>query len=592
MRAKRTAQVYRKILVSLLILVLAAFGAYRAADALQYSLFTYQSPLSVIQVLPGDPMLPLTQRVVVVIVGGLGYDASRSVDMPNLETLLETGASARMTSQPPTYPLPAWTALLTGVWPDLNNAPVLNAKAADQRPIAFDHLFAAARDADQRTAIVGFEGWGTLLPADAADAAFYTSGEDAVADGRVAEAALNLIADPQYDLVLIYFSQVDAAGQAEGINSVAYASAARQIDNHLRQVIRLVDMSNSALIVTSDHGLTEDGRLGGSETDLTQAPFVMIGQNIIPGVYSSVHQVDLAPTVAALLGVRLPAVTQGRPLYEMMQLDEETLTRGQLQVAEQKVALGDAYMIVIGEDGLSQATHQDLISAQQAALNGNQAGALELANLVGDEASAEMAAARAARVAGERLPRLGLVIVGLLVALLFFWGRRGPNTLVSIIGGSLAVGIYYGLYRLGGYTFSLSSVSNTDLFVTTLVRYAVIGLVGGGVLVLFGLLYQDERIWSAALVAGYDFGLYAIFLAALPAVIGFWQHGATIRWYLPDLGLTLLHFVALVQVGVLALLAIPLPWLVALITWGTGRWRTYSEARVRAWDPIARLRRR
>ena len=86
MRAKRTAQAYRKILVSLLILVLAAFGAYRAADALQYSLFTYQSPLSVIQVLPGDPMLPLTQRVVVVIVGGLGYDASRSVDMPNLET--------------------------------------------------------------------------------------------------------------------------------------------------------------------------------------------------------------------------------------------------------------------------------------------------------------------------------------------------------------------------------------------------------------------------------------------------------------------------------------------------------------------------
>ena len=74
-------------------------------------------------------------------------------------------------------------------------------------------------------------------------------------------------------------------------------------------------------------------------------------------------------------------------------------------------------------------------------------------------------------------------------------------------------------------------------------------------------------------------------------MVGYWQHGATIRWYLPDLGLTLLHFVALVQVGVLALLAIPLPWLIALVTWGIGRWRTYNEVRVRAWDPIARLRR-
>jgi hypothetical protein len=318
----------------------------------------------------------------------------------------------------------------------------------------------------------------------------------------------------------------------------------------------------------------------------------MIGQNVIPGVYSSVYQVDLAPTVAALLGIRLPAVAQGRPLYEMMQPDEETLTRGQLQVAKQKVALGDAYMMVMGEDGLSQATYQDLISAQQASLDGNQAGALELARLVGDEASAEMAAAKAARIARERLPRLALVVVGILVALLFFWGRRGPNTLVSIIGSGLAIAIFYGLYRLGGYTFSLSSVADTELFFTTVARYAVIGFLGGGVLVLIGLLYRDERSWSSALITGYDFGLFAVFLAALPAMVGFWRHGATIRWYLPNLGLTLLHFVALVQVGVLAFLAIPLPWLVALVTWGIGRWRTYSEARMRAWDPIARLRRR
>lgn len=585
-------QKYGNILLSLLILAAAAVGAYRGADALQYSLFTYQSPLSVTEVAPGQRMPPQVQRVVVVVIGGLGYQATQALDMPNLETLLEVGASASMISRPPTYPLPAWTTLLTGLWPELNNAPIMETKATASRPLAFDHLFAAARDAGLRTAMAGFEGWEPLLPADTVDASFYTSAEDVLADAQVAQAALNFIADERYHLIWAYFSQADSAGRTEGGGSIAYANAARQVDNHLRQIIRLVDMTNSVLIVTADHGLLDDGGLGGREQELTQLPFVMIGQHIVPGAYSRMRQVDLAPTVAALLGTRLPAAAQGRPLYEMMQLEEEPLTRGQLQLAEQKVALGNAYLRVMGEDGVSQATGQDLINAQQALQNGNQAGALELARLVADEAAAEMGAVKLARIAREKLPRLGATAIGLLVSLLFFLARRKSISLISFVAAGVAVATYYGLYRLRGYTFSLSTLGDTDVFVTTIVRHAIIGSATGGALLIVGLLYRDERRWSVAITTGYDYGLLAIFLSALPALFAYWQHGATIRWYLPDLGLTLLHFLALVQVGVLAPLTIPLPWFVALVAWGIGRWRTYSESRVRELDPMARLRRR
>jgi hypothetical protein len=581
---------YARIVLSLLILAAAAVGAYRGANALQQSVVTYRSPLSMARVPLGELMPAQTQRVVVVVIGGLGYAATRSLDMPNLEALLEAGASALMISRPPTYSPPAWTAMVTGVWPELNDAPILKTEASDLRPIALDQLFAAAHDAGLRTAIAGPEGWKRLLPAGTPDASFYTPQEDAIADGQVAQAALTFIGDSQYDLVLVYFSQVRAAGRASGVDSPAYANAAWQVDSHLRQITRLLNLSGSVLIVTSDHGLTQDGRWGGGEAALTQLPFVMIGQSILPGDYSPVRQIDLAPTMAALLGTRLPAAAQGRPLYEMMQPDAETLTRGQLQLATQKVALGDAYLMQTGEDGLSQATHQDLVGAQQTLLNGNQAGALQLAKLVAEEATAEVASARANRIAGERLWRLAGVVTGLLLSLLFFWAWRGPNSLANISGGGTAVAIYYGLYRLGGYTLSLSVVGDPDLFVTILVRYAVIGLAGGGLLVLVWLLYQDERRWSAALIAGYDYGLFAAFLSALPALVGYWQHGATVRWYLPDAGLTLLHFTALIQVGVVALLALVLPWLIALVAWGVGRWRAHSEARAQAWDPIARLR--
>jgi hypothetical protein len=590
--ARHAMKKYVSVFLSLLILAAVAVGAYRAADALQYSLFTYQSPLLTLQVEPGERVPPLTQRVVIVVIGGLGRAAARSLDMPNLETLVGASASAPMMSQPPTFPLSAWTTLLTGAWPELNNAPILKASRANHRPVSFDHLFAAAHEAGLRTSIAGYEGWESLVPTDTVDASVYASRQDAISDAQVAQAALEFIADPQYDLIWVYFGQVNAAGRAEGTGSAAYASAARQVDSYLRQIVRSVDTSRSVLVVTSDHGLTEDSRLGGGEPELTSLPFVMMGQNIIPGVYSPMHQIDVAPTVAALLGTRLPAVAQGHPLYEMMQLDEETLTRGQLQLATQQVTLGDAYVRVMGGDGLGQAIHQDLESTQQALLDGNQAGALELATLISEEAVAEMASAKATRSASGRVRRLLVAAVGLSLALLVFWGKRGPHTLVSIIGGGVAVATYHILYRLGGYTFSLSAIDTIDTFVAGLVRYAVVGAMGGGLVLLIGLIYQDERHWPAAIAAGYDYGLYAVFLAVLPAVIGFWEHGATIQWYLPDLKYTVLQFMALVQVTIVALVAILLPWIVAPLVWGVGRWRTYSEARTQAWDPMTRLRRR
>ncbi|GAB4534793.1 MAG: hypothetical protein Kow0063_18270 [Anaerolineae bacterium] len=583
---------YGSILLSLLVLAAIAVGAYRAADTLQYSLFTYQSPLTATQVPPGEGTSPKTDRVVVVVMGGLGRIAARSVDMPNLEALYEAGASAPMISLPPTCPFPAWATLLTGAWPELNGAPILKDRTTGQHPIVFDHLFSAAHDAGLRTAIAGHTGWASLLPADTIDASVFTAQEDAIADAQVAKAALEFIANPQYNLIWVYLSQMDAVGRAEGTGSAAYASAALQVDNHLRQIIRSVDTSQSVLIVTSDHGLTEEGRLGGSEPELTELPFGMIGHNIIPGLYSPIQQTDLAPTIAALLGIRLPAIAQGRPLYEMMQLETEALTLGQLQSAAQKVALGDAYVRIMGQNGLVQPIHQDLDRAQQAMLSGNQAGALELAELINREVVAEMSSARAAHIARQRGPRLAIATIGLLSCLLFLWARRGPNTLLCIIGGSAAPVLFYSLYRLGGYDLSFNAIDSIDLFVPMVVRYAAIAMIGGELLLLVGLLYRDERRWPETLKAGYDYGFYAVLLAALPALFGFWKNGTAVRWYLPDLDLIVVQFVALICVSVVAVLAIPLSWMTALLVWGVGRWRTHAEARARAWDPMARLRRR
>ena len=118
----------RYVILAPLILIAIAFGAYRWAHTLQRSVAEYTSPLAGSPVHPGEPLPPLTQRVVIIVVSGISYEAAMQADMPIFHTLRRAGASAPMVSRPPTYWQSARTTLMTGVWPDLNNAAVIDSR--------------------------------------------------------------------------------------------------------------------------------------------------------------------------------------------------------------------------------------------------------------------------------------------------------------------------------------------------------------------------------------------------------------------------------------------------------------------------------
>ena len=588
----------RYVILAPLILIAIAFGAYRWAHTLQRSTAEYTSPLAGSPVHPGEPLPPLTQQVVIIVVSGISYEAAMEADMPIFHTLRRAGASAQMVSRPPTYWQSAWTTLMTGVWPDLNNAAVIDSRgdsriAPTLRPITLDHIAAAARDAGLRTAVSGSATWEGLLPADTVDATFYAADGGVVGDGQVVQAALGFIADPRYNLILVHLTQLEEAGRAAGTDSGAYAGAARQIDSHLRQITRQMDLAQSVLMVTSDVALLEDGTSAGGEAKPPDLPFVMAGQNVIVGAFSPVRQVVLAPTVALFLGTRLPAAAQGAPLYDLLHLDEEMVTLSHIQLAAQSTALGEAYVTAIGYDGVSHVIHQDLAVAHQTFLEGNQAGALETARLVTEEVTAEMAQAKATRIKSEQVPRLAISILGLLLPLLFFWSRRPPRALLSILAALLTVSVFYGLYWLEGHRFSLSDIAgDAGIYAPSVARDAIAGLAVGGLFVMAGLIHGDRHRWLPTVSTGYDYGLLAVYLSAMPILVAYWHHGAAIRWYLPDLRLIDLHAIALRQVTIVASVSVFLPWLIGLALWVMGQWHQRAGARTQEWDPIAYLRRR
>ncbi len=584
---------YHTLIVSPLVLLAIAFGAYRWADVLQRSMLAYRSPLAGVAIDAGEPLAAHTNRVVLVVVSGISYQQSVVQDMPVWQSLASIGASAPMTVLSPAYWPSVWTTLLTGAWPELNDAPLLDVVVSGVRPISLDNLLAAAKDAGLRVAVAAAADRAPLFVDAGADETFFAQEGGVSGDAQVAEAALEFISDQRLNLIVVHLNQPAETGQAQGVGSRAYAGALRQIDSYLRQITRQMNLSDSVLMVASDGALLRDGRPAGGQADLPELPLVIVGQHVIAGIYSPVRLVDVAPTVSALLGTRLPSVAQGNPLSDMLQTEERTLSSIELLVAAQMVALADAYIAAIGQPESNQLAHQDLEIAVRSLHGGNHAGSFEVARLATNETEEQMVLARATRAAAGQKPRLAPLMLGLVIPLVLLWARRPPRLVLSVVGGLVALGVFYGLYLLEGNTFSYGDALGAGTGSSMLLaRNAAVGLTLGTLLLVIGILSDDQRRWLPAVSTAYGYGLVVCYLSLIPVLFAYWQHGAWISWRVPDPTLAAMHGLALHQLGIVAVMAAVLPWFIGAAAWGVGRRRARAaDRRARVWDPIAHLRR-
>ncbi|MGE5590151.1 MAG: hypothetical protein ACM3ZA_05985, partial [Bacillota bacterium] len=108
------------------------------------------------------------------------------------------------------------------------------------------------------------------------------------------------------------------AALAAGGNSQAYLSAASLADGQIAQLLKSINLRETTVLVTADHGVTAAGGSGGGEPEVRQVLLVAAGKGILPGRFPDAQGEDLAPTLAALLGLAPPAGAAGRPLVDML----------------------------------------------------------------------------------------------------------------------------------------------------------------------------------------------------------------------------------------------------------------------------------
>jgi len=544
------------LLVRIALLLVIAWGSNLWLVRVRDSVHNHRSVLTG-QPSLNDPTNPLVQQVVVVLIGGLRYDAS--FEMPFLNTLREQGLDARCTGDYPSYSQSAWTTLISGAGPEISDAPLVNLPYEQLSFLTVDGLFTEAKRANLTTALVGFHWWERMIPEQVVDRRFFVSATDAQSDLQVTQTALELMGNLPPNLLLIHLSEVTGAAQAYGTDSQEYRSAVQNADSHLQEIAQVMSLTRNVLIVTSDHGYLADGGHGGADTEVVITPLVMVGARIAQGSRDGIRQADIAPTVAALLGLAVPSAAQGDILFDSMVLDEAESTEKWVSWSQQRVELSSLYLESIGQAPLTEAARGDAEVAYSSLMVRNYGSARRLAEFAVSESTREMIKGRSQRIAGEQQRRLPLAALPIAAVAYLLWRRWSPTTAVLLACALSTVVIHNLLFLWQGHVYSFSTIGDWETFaIDALVRTAR-ALVPAVCVIIWLVWRQKRRAPIEIATLTYSFALILALLLALPLAATYVLNGFEVTWRLPHHLSAFLQVFSLLQLGMAAFLTILLP---------------------------------
>ncbi|KAJ1482905.1 alkaline-phosphatase-like protein, partial [Baffinella frigidus] len=227
-------------------------------------------------------------------------------------------------AQPPTVTLPRLKSMIAGSIPGFLDV-AANLNAPEMRE---DNVISRAMSAGRSVLMFGDETWLRLFPtgfkrSDGTTAFFVLDTEEV--DHNVTRHVLPELARDDWDLMVLHYLGLDHAGHLGGAHSSTMARKQREMDALVQLMQGTIEQDQQAgrrptiLVVASDHGMNDQGNHGGAsdaEADATALFFHARspGQHLPGTPFPSASQVDLAPTLALLLGVDVPSGSTGRVL--------------------------------------------------------------------------------------------------------------------------------------------------------------------------------------------------------------------------------------------------------------------------------------
>ena len=280
-------------------------------------------------------------EVVMVVLNGLRTDAAAG--LPAFGQLAKVGASGSMRVTVPSLANPARAAFATGAWPEVSG--VTNNANFESVPV--QSLFGLASRRGLRSSVFGPSFW---------PQAFGESVERGIPAGRYSsyavselvrwqsqycDDALEHLAGSDAAIRVVDLEAGDQAGHTYGGASDAYREVMASVDACLGRIAGQVG-AQVTLLALSNHGHIHrrgSGGHGGLEPEVLHAPFALAGPGVRHASQIEAEIVDIAPTISTLLGLPIPANSQGRVLWEALDVPAEHEADLRRLEQEQRTAL-------------------------------------------------------------------------------------------------------------------------------------------------------------------------------------------------------------------------------------------------------------
>jgi len=378
-----------------------------------------------------DPHTPrLTRRVVLIVIDGLGLDEAH---LPYLDELRGRGVAASARVPYPTISRPSYVTILTGVPPGDSGVRANRVEA----PVAVDTVMDRVRSAGLRVATASDFGslaslfvrnTRSITGIDWIERGTHVAPPPPVTwpvDDAIRVSSLEALGPAIAELVAgdaalipVLVLDVDRAGHGAGVGD-EYRAAAAAVDRMLRVAFAGIDAARDTVIVTADHGHVAPGGHGGDEREVSNVPLILAGSGVVRGATArDARLIDVAPTIAALLGVPAPGHAEGRALVEVLRLTPAQAARR----SAADVARGRAVAAVVG------AARANLTRPAPAKLLGCVAGlVLAVVGAVGVRRGGGRAV-----VASVAAGTLGLAVMALAVVVITR-GRMSPSYVPSLV---------------------------------------------------------------------------------------------------------------------------------------------------------------
>ena len=251
---------------------------------------------------------PRARTLVLVVIDGLRADAAADPRlMPFTHGMARRGGSttARVEALVPST-IAGVTTLATGDVPH----PAAFLRDFRSPPAERGGLFEALALRGERSFVTGPSLWSDLFSrwTDTPHVAPPLGGSDE----PVLRAGLAALSDPAYRLAVFHFGATDEAAHIYGAKSPEYARAVTWCDDAVRQISDRLG-HDAAIVVTSDHGVTDRGGHAGPEPAVLTTPVAWFGPGLPRGEIPPLRQRDVPALVAAVLGIELSPAEPATP---------------------------------------------------------------------------------------------------------------------------------------------------------------------------------------------------------------------------------------------------------------------------------------